>query len=87
MVHGLAVHGVEHFGGDVCGAGGVQEAVAGDAAWAIAVHSNRVFVLEERQFSMGRGRALCAMDARMAWISRSSPALPLARISVFMRAF
>jgi hypothetical protein len=59
------MHGVEHFAGDVRGAGGVQETIAGDAAWAVAVHSNRVFVvLEERQFIMLRERTLCATDAR-----------------------
>jgi len=81
------VHRVEHFGGDVRGAGRVQKAVAGDAAWCIAVHAKRVFVVEERQFSMRRRRALFAIDARIAWVSRSLPALPLARMSFFMRAF
>ena len=61
VVHGLAMHGAEHFGGDVRGAGGVQETVAGDTAWAIAVHSIRVSIPRERQFSTRRGRALLAI--------------------------
>jgi len=51
----------------------VQEAVAGDAVW--AVHSNRVFVSEERQFSMLPHRALfrAARTAAMAFDRNRRP--------------